>query len=255
MRVNTQYRFTTNHRVKFLGLLLVIVVLLMPALVSAQGSETPLKGETRSELQELNKFHKVIQRIWHSAWPRKDVQMLRDMLPEVEQSELELRRATLPGILRDRQSAWSLATDSLKSIVEEYQFAVAKGDSIHLLKTAERLHAQYEHMVRLIRPPWRELDQFHAVLYPLYHYAAPKKDLEWARKSVAQLVVEMQELDRAGVPARFNEKAVAIADAKDSLRTALNLLVEAAKGESWDEVERHIERVHEKYRQLSQIFD
>ena len=98
-------------------------------------------------------FHKVIYRIWHTPWPSRDTDMLVALLPEIEKGTDAIVRAELPGILRDKKPSWGKGVEELRAVVKEYQTAVEIKQKQQLLDAAEKLHAQYEALVRVIRPP------------------------------------------------------------------------------------------------------
>ena len=144
----------------------------------------PTEEETRAEVPALFDFHDVIRTIWHDAWPNKDTKALRALLPDVEKGAKAVAGAELPGILRDRSKAWSAGVKELTALVDEYAAAAGGTDDQKLLDAAERLHSQYEKLVRVIRPALRELDAFHVVLYRLYHYDMKSDSLEAMRRTV-----------------------------------------------------------------------
>jgi hypothetical protein len=236
------------------------IVWLIPVMMcvfsfSSLAQEHEADAEIKSEVPELAKFHSVIYKIWHTAWPKKDVTMLKALLPEVELKGGELCKAVLPGILREKKGAWTVAVDSLKSIMSYYRRAAEANDSQQLLDAAEQLHRHYEEMVKLIRPPLKELDDFHSALYPLYHYYKPQKDLEKTQKAVQRLVEKMQALDKAVLPNRLKEKEPAFAKARVALSTAMDSLQTALTGGDWASIESQIDNVHTRYEELSRILE
>jgi len=84
----------------------------------------------------------------------------------------------------------------LGKIVADYREAVSKKDSQKILDAAETLHAQFEALVRTIRPVMKEVDDFHQVLYKLYHYYYPAYDLPKIQSSAIELKARMEELAR-----------------------------------------------------------
>ena len=42
-----------------------------------------------------------------------------------------------------------------------------------LLTAVEKLHSSYEKMVMVLRPPLKEIDDFHQTLYIIYHKLLP----------------------------------------------------------------------------------
>ena len=63
-------------------------------------------SEINSSIPELSEFHEVIYPIWHTAYPEKDIAMLKEMLSEVNNGAEKIYSAQLPGILRDKKEEW-----------------------------------------------------------------------------------------------------------------------------------------------------
>jgi hypothetical protein len=227
----------------------------LSANIIAQEKVNPSEREMRPEIPELTKFHEVVYKIWHTAWPGKDTVMLRDLAPEVDQNGGEVCSAELPGILREKKSEWTESTERLKLILAQYKNAVLNGNGKELLLAAEQVHSQYESMVRLIRPPLRELDGFHITLYPLYHYFKPQKDREKALASIAQLKERMKALDSAILPARLKEKEAAFIEERKRLADAVAVLSVASTMNEWAIIDRNIETVHARYEECARIFE
>jgi len=69
--------------------------------------------ETSANVPALNEFHHVVLRIWHTAWPAKDYDMLADLLPEIGKGVAAVANAELPGILRDKKVVWRIGVERL----------------------------------------------------------------------------------------------------------------------------------------------
>ncbi len=151
--------------------------------------------------------------LWHDAWPNKDVKAMAAMLPDIEKHFAAVNKAELPLVLRDKQAAWVAGVDDLKQTVGAYKAAVAAGDNDALLKAAEKLHAQYEALVKIVRPILKEMEDFHASLYVLYHYQMSPFQLEKASESIRALQVKMDALNTAALPDRLKAKTEAFNDA------------------------------------------
>lgn len=250
---NTERAMPAIRTVRLCSLPLLFSVILLPA---AFAQTTPQhSGELEARVEVLSDFHEVIFQIWHTAWPEKNVGMLVELLPQVKHYSDTLSRVTLPGILRDKQGAWDEGTASLKKVVVEYEAASAPVDSARLLDAAERLHAQYEALVRTIRPVTRELDQFHQVLYMIYHHYWPGRDLERLAPAVDSLKVKMAALSASTLPGRLKEKEAAFASAKKSLAGAVEKLAASDAGSNPEKFASDLERVHGEYQALERVFE
>jgi hypothetical protein len=144
--------------------------------------------------------------LWHDAWPNKDVKAMAAMLPDIEKHFAAVNKAELPLILRDKQAAWVAGVDDLKQTVAAYKAAVTAGDNEALLKAAEKLHSQYEALVKVVRPILKEMEDFHASLYVLYHYQMRPFQLAKAADSIRALQVKMDALNQAALPDRLKAK-------------------------------------------------
>jgi len=218
--------------------------------------EQAVVAETSSDVPELWEFHDVIYQIWHEAWPEKNTVMLNDLIPEIEAGFAKLEKVSLPGILRDKQEAWSKGIQDMAGIIDTYKKTAAAGEKEALLKAAEDLHSQFEMLVRLIRPVMKEIDHFHQELYMLYHYYMPEYDLEKINASAGEMIKRMEPIEKAKLPVRLKDKKQVYDEVKTALRESLVQLQQITKDEAEKEqVIQAIEVVHDKYQQLVEIFE
>jgi len=210
--------------------------------------------ETVASVPALSDFHEVIYTIWHEAWPKKDTAMLQKLLPDVEKGIAAVSAAQLPGILRDKKNAWDEGVRKLQSAGADYRAAAVAKDDAKLLAAAEVLHSRFEGLMRAIRPALKELDEFHAVLYMLYHHYLPKNDTANIRKSAAELTQKMAALNQAKLPERLIDKDHDFQVARSMLSQAVAAL--EARIQPGDEVtiKEAIEAVHSRYQALEKIF-
>ena len=211
--------------------------------------------ETRAEVPALDEYHDVIRVIWHDAWPSKDVKALRQLLPRVKEGARAVADAKLPGILRDKQTAWEEGVKALDARVADYEAAAAGNDDQKLLDAAEKLHTQYEVLVRVIRPALREFDAFHVVLYQLYHYDIPSDDLAAMRKTIDRMKEPMAALDAAKVPPRLAKKEKEFVSAREELSKAVAALAKAAETDDLARVKAAVEEVHDRYEMATAVCD
>jgi len=45
--------------------------------------------------------------LWHEAWPDKNLGLMRELMPKINEHVAALRKAELPGILRDKKAKWT----------------------------------------------------------------------------------------------------------------------------------------------------
>jgi len=157
-------------------------------------------SEINSSIPELSDFHEVIYPIWHTAYPGKDTMMLKEMVSEVNKGAEKIYSAQLPGILRDKKQAWDEGIKKFRSSVERYDKATEGNDEEEMLSSAEELHSSFEMLVRIIKPVTKEVDEFHKVLYMIYHHYWPNKNKEEFKGAVDDLVIRAEELNTCVLP-------------------------------------------------------
>lgn len=243
-------------RTIYIALLTATLYLWHPATVLAQDTTKLADKEIKTEVPELTSFHTVIYKIWHNAWPKRDVSALAAVLPDVEKGAAKIEQAKLPGILREKKNLWEENVKKLTAIVAEYRDAVAKSDSQRVLDAAEKLHAQYEALVRVIRPVLKELDAFHQTLYMLYHYYMPAYDVEKIRSSVEELQRKMEDLNKATLPKRLEKRQSVFEEKRKELDEAVRNLAEITRVDGDEKaVKDAINLAHDKYQALQEVFD
>jgi len=239
------------------NILTILLTAIFIVSVSAFPQETTKSkpDETNAEIPALDNFHEVIYKIWHTAWPEKDVNMLVELLPEVQKLSESLIKAELPGILRDKKPAWKENIAKFQTIVAHYKKYSSPVDSQQLLATAEQLHSQYEKLVRVVRPALKEIDDFHTTLYMLYHYYMPESNKEKIASSVKELKAKMEVLDKTTLPERMKKREQAFTEAKAKLsRSVETLNISVGKGEM-KMIKTNIEAMHTDYQALEKVFE
>ena len=211
--------------------------------------------ETESRVEELSQFHEIIYPIWHTAYPEKDYAALREYVPEVNRLAKNLFDAKLPGILRDKQAKWDEGMEQLKKAVEDYNKAAAGEDDQALMDAAEALHAKFEMMVRLIRPVLKEIDDFHKVLYVVYHKYLPNKEYANIRSVCDRMILHAEAITKAALPERQEGKTEEFTAASMDLLAASKKLKATCLTENPDLIENAVESLHTKYQALEKIFD
>ncbi len=207
--------------------------------------------ETESTVPELSAFHEVIYPIWHTAYPEKDVAALRSYAPEVKSGAEKIAAAKLPGILRERQAKWDQGVAELRKTVGAYLAACAGRDDAALLSAAETLHSRYEMLVRIIRPVLKEVDEFHKVLYVVYHKYLPDKDTGKIKEASGDLTAKAEAITKASLPKRLESKTAAFQKAAADLNEAVKSLASAPEAS----LAAAVETVHTRYQELEKVFE
>lgn len=219
-------------------------------------ASTPSQAEeTESTIKELSDFHEIIYPIWHTAYPEKDYAALREYVPEVNRLAKNLFDAKLPGILRDKKAKWDEALVQLKKTVEDYNKAAESGNDQALLDCAESLHAKFEMMVRIIRPVLKEIEEFHKILYIVYHRYLPEKEYANIRSVSDDMILKAEAITKAELPKRFEAKADEFSSVAAELLKASKKLKATCLTENTSLIEKAVESLHTKYQNLEKIFD
>ena len=129
--------------------------------------------EITSSVSELTDFHDIIYPMWHDAYPAKDYAALKGFVPKIKSYMESVNKAKLPGILREKETAWKSQLIELNKSAQNYYSAANSNDNTALLAAAEKLHSSYEKTVRVIRPALKEIDDYHQILYIIYHKLYP----------------------------------------------------------------------------------
>lgn len=208
----------------------------------------------KSEVPELMEYHETIAQLWHHAWPARELEGLAALLPDLKAGAARVQQAALPGILRDKKPAWDQGVAALQEIVSQYEAAIQREDLQASLDAGERLHAQFEKLVRIVRPALREIDAFHQALYKLYHYDLPAWNTEAIRASVAAMKEKMTALEQARLPERMASKTEAFESRRRLLGQAVRDLGTVAGALDRAAVEGAVETVHDRYQALEEIF-
>jgi len=221
----------------------------------AHSVEGPSPAEVQASVPELFEFHEAIFTLWHKAWPKKDFELMSSLLPEIEAGAAKLEKVVLPGILRDKKADWDAGIRKLGEIVAEYRAAVVSRDLQKTLDAGERLHSQFEVLVRTIRPALAEVDAFHRVLYRLYHYELPTFALPAIQATAKELKEKMDALNAASLPARMGSKKEAFQARRTDLDRAVSEFASlAGAGKDEKAIRDAIEAVHRRYVLLEEVF-
>jgi hypothetical protein len=213
-------------------------------------------SEIDSSVPELFEFHEVIYPIWHTAYPEKNYAMLKEMIHEVNSGAEKIYSAQLPGILRDKQEEWDKGVAKFRTSIEQYNLAMNGTDETAMLEAAEVLHSNYEMLVRIIRPVTKEVDEFHKVLYMIYHHYWPNKSMTEFGEAVDDLEILAEELNKCVLPKWASDKSEAFTQQSQKLYEATENLKVLKDSDADDtQLGKAVEDVHENYVALEALFD
>ena len=232
-----------------------LALLLLAMSISGFGRPAEKPVEATASVPALADFHEVIYKIWHEAWPQKDTALLKKLLPEVEAGIAKVASAQLPGILREKKAIWEKGVQDLKNAGTEYKAAAGGQDAPKLLAAAELIHSRFEMLTRAIRPPLKELDDFHAVLYMLYHHYWPNHQIAQVKSSAAELQQKMAALNEVKLPERLLDKDYDFRVARGLLSGAVGAFQQSVLSNDDNAVKDAMEAVHSSYQKLEKILE
>ncbi len=224
------------------------------ALLAVAAVSVPAQ-ETEGTVPELAAFHEVVYPIWHTAYPDKDIAMLKNLVPQVNELAAKVFAAKLPGILRDKQAKYDAGLAEFRASVEAYNAAAKGSDDKAMLAAAELLHAKYEKLVRTLQPVLKEMEDFHKVLYVVYHTDLPAKNWEAVRAAAPGLKAGAEAVSAAKLSTRLQPKAEAFAKASGELVKAAAALAGLGPKADGAAVEEAVQKLHSRYQDLEKIFD
>jgi uncharacterized membrane protein YgaE (UPF0421/DUF939 family) len=233
--------------------ILILFIVFTSRIVTAQDST--MAHEISGNVPELEEFHNVIYEIWHNAYPNKDIALLKSYVNDVNSYSQKVFEAKLPGILRDKEPKWNEGLEELKKAVDEYNTAAAGTNDEQMLNAAEALHAKFEMMVRIIRPVLKEVDDFHKVLYVIYHKYMPEKNYDAIKSVCEELKTNAEAIVNAKPNKKVESKLEEFKTAADNLLKATTELCEICKGDDNTAIDKAVENMHTKYQKLEAVFD
>ena len=215
----------------------------------------PCEEELQASVPELGNLHEVVYPLWHTAYPNKDYQMIKELLPQADDLVAKLDAAKLPGILREKQADWDKGKTVLKTALKDLHAAAEKDEKEMMLKQVEAFHAAFEGLVRTIRPIVPELEAFHQELYKLYHYYAPEYDLAKIREATTAMQEKIPPLKKAQLSKRVAERQKDFDAAVVELEKAVGELAKTVKTDDKDNVLKAVEVTHSAYVKTQEVFD
>jgi len=213
-------------------------------------------SEINSSVQELSDFHEVVYPLWHTAYPNKDYAMFKQLLPDVKAGVEKINSAVLPGILRDKESEWKKGLEKLNKSEGEYSKSCEENNEAGMLSSAEELHSNFEMLVRIVKPVTKEVDEFHKVLYMIYHHYGPNKNTEELGKAIDDLYKRADELKNCVLPKWASDKKDNFTKTADELFNSTKELKDLKDSKSDEKsINAGIEKVHTNYQKLEVLFD
>jgi hypothetical protein len=214
-------------------------------------------SEITSSVPELANFHEIIFPIWHTAYPAKDINALKGYVPQIKASMNAINKAVLPGILQDKENLWKNQLQQLNVAAENYYKAAGKNDDEAILAAAEELHHNFEMMNRVIRPGLKEIDDYHQILYIIYHKLYPNEKYDEIAGFMDILIERadaIRKYPREKLKKRLGDNTSKYDPAAIELYTATTTLKEVLKGNDIVKKSEAIQYMHSRYESLDALF-
>lgn len=214
-------------------------------------------AEISSAVKELTDFHDIIYPMWHDAYPAKDYNALKGFVPKIKSCMESINKAKLPGILREKETAWKGQLNELNNSAKNYYSAAGGIDNNALLTAAEKLHASYEKMVSVLRPDLKEIDDFHQTLYIIYHKLLPDSKFDEIAGLTGTLITKAEAIvnyQQDKLKTRLGDKLVIYNVSAKKLYDSVTYLKEVLKGNDPKEKKEAVESMHKAYEDLDSVF-
>jgi hypothetical protein len=240
---------------KLFSLLCVLSVLFCSFPAFAQTNVDPT--EISSTVKELTDFHDIIYPMWHKAYPAKDYNALKELVPKIKSYMEKINDAKLPGILRDKQSIWKSQLSEFNTSAQNYYAAANGSDNSALLSAAEKLHAGYEKMVRVIRPALKEIDDFHKDLYIVYHKLLPDSKFDEISGMTGTLITKAEVIKNyphEKLTARLGNNVEKYDAAALKLYNSVKSLEKVLKETDKTKKKEAVETMHSAYEEIESLF-
>ncbi len=219
--------------------------------ITVFAQEEECVDETSTNIPALKEFHEVMHPIWHTAYPEKDIDALRKYAEEVKEKALKIYEVKLPGILREKEAKWKAGVETFRNAVDNYLAIAETGNDQAMLDAAEELHTRYENLVRIIRPIVKELEEFHKVLYVIYHRYLPDKKWKEIRNECKNLKEKAAQLSKAKLPKRLEAKNDEFKKRVNALSKSVNSLCRTKDAG----MEKAVENMHTRYVKIQELFE
>lgn len=207
---------------------------------------------------ELFQFHDVIYVIWHEAYPAKDIKTLKGYVADIKTSIEKINNAKLPGIDREKENKWKEGLAVLNKAADDYKKAAEGNDDEAMLKAAENLHSKFEMMVRVLKPVLKEIDEYHKILYVIYHKYFPDNKYIEISNEIDNLIAKADAIikaDEEKLKKRLGDKFEKFSPAAKELYENTIALKEALKTNDGSKINPAVEKMHFSYQKLEGIFD
>lgn len=240
----------------FLILLLLFTFNFANIFSQEEDSSDELDSSINSSIPELSDLHDVIHPMWHDAYPNKDFNTFRHLLPLINTSAEKIYKVHLPPLLSERKDDWDNGVERFHNSVIKYNHAIEENDEDKLLEAADELHSNYETLVRIVTPATKEIDDFHKMFFKIYNQYLPNEDSDRLNKAIDNLVPLADKLMNSPLPDWASDKKDEFILYADKLYlSTLDLRSLKNSNADIDEIGKGLENVHAIYKKLESLFE
>jgi len=248
------------------SLLLISVLSLLLSLLffagCAKETETEIKEEKapitemkKPKVEGIREFHEVLFPVWHTYFPEGDFKSIRQAVPEFKRTMGILMKVELPQFYHNVKEDFENKRQDLNLAVEKLESVAQSGDDKMLAKAVEDMHTAFERMARVLAPRIKELEDFHLVLYPLWHQAMPKKDYQGIKEAIPSLQAKMDALMKAQLREKFKGIETQFVEKRDKLNETVSELADVCQKNEDQKIIDKLTQMHEAYRSLDEVFE
>ena len=190
---------------------LVLVVLLTAAVVSAADEKCPSAEAPKAGVSDFEGFHKVIAPVWHGAYPDSNFDAMLAAGPEFEKAFVPIAgiEARMKNV--NRKAAFLTNRETFAKLVQRYAAACKAGQKDSVYAMLPDLHEAFEKTASACLPtPYPEFDGLVVTLNLILNTHMPKNNTEGINGSTETLVVKAKNLTAGTLPASLRDQEKAI---------------------------------------------
>ena len=234
---------------------MITIFILSLVLLSGLYAGDEMKKSAKINIPELKQMHESIYPMWHKGYPDKNYELLKSIYPDLESQFQILNKADFPAEYPDRKMRWQEDLEKMESNLQDYKKAIDEQNHENLLAAARAVHDTFEGLVRIINPPIPELDQFHKVLYYVYHDYLPEQSWQKLNESIDQFQEAMNNLNNAKLPDWMSDDKAEFDTRRQNLAQAVAELAALKNSDNSDKIAQAVENVHTAYVGIEGIFE
>ena len=199
------------------------------------------------QIPELQQMHHYIRPMWHKGYPEKDFKLLQSLYPDLVAQFEKLQKAPFPEQWSDRKMHWQQGIDKMQKTLNAYKNAMDSDNNDALLQAAGELHDNYEGLIKIVNPPIPEIDDFHKILYHVYHDYLPNENWDKIHSAMDELEMKMENIEKVELPKWMAGQEEQFNVASKNLKQTIQELLLLKDSEDKIELEKAIEKVYEAY--------